>query len=96
MTETEFINQIKSTIQQTRDEYANDEFVDPNLLWEMVKMKVREESMKYGASKTSKKMTQERENIEQSIETLEKEITNTCIDEYLYRRPSKTKIMVRT
>ena len=41
LNETEFINQIKSTIQQTKDEYANDEFVDPKLLWEMIKMKVR-------------------------------------------------------
>lgn len=36
--------------------------------------------MKYGASK-EKKMTQERENIEQSIETLEKDITNIYIDD---------------
>ena len=51
LTETEFINQIKSTIQQTKDEYANDTFVVLNLLWEMVKMKVGEESIKYEASK---------------------------------------------
>ena len=65
LNETEFINQIKSTIQQTKDEYANDEFVYPKLLWQVIKMKVREESMKYGASE-KKKMAKERENIEQS------------------------------
>ena len=31
-----------------------DDNVSPNLLWEMVKMKVREESLKYGTSKKKK------------------------------------------
>ena len=31
-----------------------DDTVNPNLLWEMVKMKVREESLKYGTSKKKK------------------------------------------
>ena len=54
LTETEYISQIKLIIQQTKDEYRDDEFINPNLLWEMIKMKVREESIKFGASKKKK------------------------------------------
>ena len=43
--ETEYINQIKMIIQQTKDEYREDE---------MIKMKVREGSIKFGASKKKK------------------------------------------
>lgn len=48
--------------------------VNPNLLWEMVKLKVREKSLKYGSSK-KKKQTQKEEEIEQAISTLEKLVT---------------------
>ena len=30
--ETEYVSQIKSTIQKTKEEYANDDSVDPSLL----------------------------------------------------------------
>ena len=49
--DTEYVNRIKSIIKQTKDEYAQDDTVNPNLLWEMVKLKVREESLKYGTFK---------------------------------------------
>ena len=51
LNDTEYVNRIKSIINQTREEYANDETVGLSLLWEMVKMKVREESIKFGAHK---------------------------------------------
>ena len=38
--DTEYVTLIKSVIQQTKDEYTKDEKIDPNLLWEMVKMKI--------------------------------------------------------
>lgn len=41
LSETEYVNQIKSTIAKTMNEYSQDNTVDPDLLWEMVK-KVRE------------------------------------------------------
>ena len=37
LTETEYVNQIKSTIAQTIDEYSQDNTVDPGLLWEVIK-----------------------------------------------------------
>ena len=51
LSETEYVNQIKSTIAKTINEYSQDNTVDPGLLWEMVKMKVREASIKYGTTK---------------------------------------------
>ena len=45
LTDAEYVNQIKSIILQTKEEYSEDETVDPSLLWEMVKMKVRESSI---------------------------------------------------
>ena len=41
LTELDYVNQIKTTIQETLDEYKNDESVNPSLLWEMIKLKVR-------------------------------------------------------
>ena len=52
LTELDYVNQIKTTIQETLDEYKNDESVNPSLLWEMIKLKVRERSLRYSKSKT--------------------------------------------
>ena len=71
--DTEYVALIKSVIQQTKDEYTKDEKIDPNLLWEMVKMKIREHSMRFGAFK-KRKMAEEQEEIERSISALEKHV----------------------
>lgn len=42
---------IQSKIQETQNEYVNDDYVNPNLLWEMLKLKVWERSIKFGATK---------------------------------------------
>ena len=44
LTEINNVNQIKATIQETREEYREDDFVNPSLLWEMIKLKVREKN----------------------------------------------------
>jgi len=49
LSEIEHVNQIKSTINQTKDEYSQDSTVDPGLISEMI-MKVREVSIKYGTT----------------------------------------------
>ena len=67
----QYVNRIKLIINRTKEEYANDETVDPSLLWEMVKMKVREESIKFDAHK-KKKIAEKQEEIEQSVAFLEK------------------------
>ena len=76
----EYVNRIKLIINRTKEEYANDETVDPSLLWEMVKMKVREESIKFGAHK-KKKIEEKQEEIEQSIAFLEKNLARVFTDD---------------
>ena len=80
LNDIEYVNRIKLIINQTKAEYVQDDTVNPNLLWEMVKMKVREESMKYGTSK-KKKLTKKAEDIEQAIATLEKCLSEFKVDE---------------
>ena len=80
LSEAEYITRIKSIIQQTKDEYMDDKSVNPNLLWEMVKMKVREESIKFRASK-KKKIAKEQEEIEQSIASLEQDLSDEDLDD---------------
>ena len=73
-------NQIKSTIAQTIDEYSQDNTVDPGLLWEMVKMKVREVSIKYGTTK-KRNLRKEQVEIEISITTLEEQLTHSDVND---------------
>ena len=54
LNEIEYVNQIKSTIQAVKEEYQNDDTVNHALLWEMIKMKIREQSLKYAAAKKLK------------------------------------------
>ena len=39
LSETEYINQIRATIEGVKDEYQNDKSVNASLLWEMIKLK---------------------------------------------------------
>ena len=39
LNDTEYVIQIKSIIKQTKDEYGQDDTVNPNLLWKMVLLK---------------------------------------------------------
>ena len=75
LNDIEYVNRIKLITNQTKAEYVQDDTVNPNLLWEMVKMKVREESLKYGTSK-KKKLTKTEEDIEQAIKCLSEFIGN--------------------
>ena len=79
------MNRIKLIINRTKEEYANDETADPRLLWEMVKMKVREESIKFGAHK-KKKMAEIQEEIEQSIAFLEKNLAKVFTDDVVKQK----------
>ena len=51
LSEAEYVNAIKSTIAETVSEYESDEQVDEVLLWEMIKLKIRDASMKYSKVK---------------------------------------------
>ena len=71
----EYVNQIRSIVTQTKDEYAQDNTVTPGLLWEMIKMKTREASINYGKTKRRNFM-QKQDEIEKSIKNLEKQVSN--------------------
>ena len=73
MKEEEYFNLIKMTNDHTINEYQSDHSVNPALLWEMIKMKVREKSISFAAAKNYK--TKSRENIiYKEITRLEKEL----------------------
>ena len=59
LSETAYVNLIKTVIQETHDEYKEDDSVNPALLGDMIKLKTREESLKYTSAK--KKNTKQRE-----------------------------------
>ena len=76
--EEEYLNLIKKTIYQTKSEYQSDNSVNPALLWEMIKMKVREKSISYAAAKKNK--TKLREDIlYKEITGLEKELDENTL-----------------
>ena len=52
--EEKYLNLIKATIYQRKSEYQSDNSVNPALLWDMIKMKVREKSIAYAAPKNYK------------------------------------------
>ena len=36
-----YVNQIRTTKKEVNDEYVNDDSVNPTLVWEMIKLKIR-------------------------------------------------------
>ena len=73
LSDADYIDIIKQTIEQTKEEYTDDNSVNPSLLWEMIKMKVREKSVSCAIGK--KRKENDREHIlEGKIATLEKEL----------------------
>ena len=78
--EEEYLNLIKTTIYQTKNEYQSDSSV--NLaLWDMIKMKVREKSIAYAAAKNNKTKSRE-DTLYKEISYLEKELDeNTALND---------------
>ena len=75
LTETAYDNLIKATIKEVQDEYENDDMVNPALLWDMIKLKIREKSLQYAANKTKKTKDREAE-LEHAIFKLELKMDN--------------------
>ena len=79
----ENINQIKTTIQETYDEYKYNESVKPSLLWEIIKLKVREKLLRY--SKNKKKQAKKSEiYVKQTIARLQEELVNKTTGDTLF------------
>jgi len=76
----DYVNNIKSTILETVNQYESDETVDEVLLWEVIKLQIRDTSIKYSKAKT-KKMKTEEVDIENDIAALERQLeSNTNYD----------------
>ena len=99
LTETDYVNQIKRTIQETQDDYKDDDSVNPSLLWEVIKMKVREKSPRYSAKRNNQRKHRETE-IEQTIARSEEQIDKTTdtqsshLEEQLYEQKNKLEKMI--
>ena len=76
LSDTEYIDLIKQTIAQTQEEYKNDESINPALLWDMIKLKVREKSLSFAAAK-KRKTTLKEQDLEKRIAFLERELESS-------------------
>ena len=74
---SEYINQIKTTIEGVKDEYQNDRLVKFSLLWGMIKLKVREQTLRYAKTKKAK-MLREEEELKKKINILQRQIDSGC------------------
>ena len=79
LSDIDYISKIEDTIQQTKNEYSNDPFVSPALLWEMIKLKVRESSLYYSKERKKKSALQEDE-IERTIAAIEIKLEDKNIE----------------
>jgi len=70
--EIDYVKDIKSTIAKTVHQYENDETVDEALLWEMIKLQIRDTSIKYSKAKTKKMKCKEADS-EREVAALERE-----------------------
>ena len=59
LTEEEYINRIKRFILKTCEYYKDDNDVDDALLWEMIKLEVRDSTIFYGEEKVKSRRTDE-------------------------------------
>ena len=72
--EDEYVNLIKATITEVQEEYKHDQSVNDSLLWEMVKLKVREKSNYYAKKKKKSLINNLETTLEEEIAKLEKVI----------------------
>ena len=59
LTEEEYINRIKRVILKTCEYYKDDNDVDDALLWEIIKLEVRDSTIFYGEEKAKSRRTDE-------------------------------------
>jgi len=69
-TEMDYINQMRAVIKDTQEEYQNDTFVNDALMWEMIKLNIRKQALKYSTIKKGK-ISRREEEIEKEIKSLQ-------------------------
>ena len=57
LSEMRYVQEIKTAIESTVNQYEDNTSVNPVLLWEMIKLKVREKSISYAAHKKRQQRT---------------------------------------
>jgi len=87
LSEMRYVQEIKTTIETTVNQYKDDTSVNPALLWEMIKLKVREKSISYAAFKN---VTRKREEmLQREITLLEKHLDNASNSNPSYRNAAE-------
>ena len=89
LSDVNYVNQIRATIKKVTDEYANDDNVNPTLMWEMIKLKIREQSIKYAKDRRTKTSRRE-EEIEKAINVLEELIESSNMGDREKGKPPGT------
>jgi len=71
-----YVNQIRTTIQQVRIEYENDDSISPDLLWEM--MKLKSESSQYYMQHIKSEYVSKDKELAKRIDKLQNWIESNC------------------
>ena len=82
LSEKRYVQEIKTAIESTVNQYKDDTSVNLALLWEMIKLKVREKTISYAAYKNGTRRKRE-EMLEREISLLEKHLDSSS-----YSNPS--------
>jgi len=77
--EIDYVNQIRAAIKDTQEEYKNDSSVNDALMWEMIKLKIREHSLKYTAINKAK-TSRDEEKLEKEINSLQRLIESSNME----------------
>ena len=76
----DYVNQINAQIKEVQEEYQSENSINPALMWEMIKLTIREKSMAYAVRK-KRSVSRKVDETEQIIAQLEKEIENHLTSE---------------
>ena len=80
LSDSEYINLIKTTITEVANEYQNNTEVDAVLLWDTMKMQIRSKSIQYAKHKRGKmKLTET--NLESVITSLQRKLEENDLSE---------------
>ena len=76
LSDANYVNQIRTTMKIVTDKYVNDDSLNPTFMWEMIKLKIREHSIKYAKDRRTKTSRRE-EGIEKAINFLQELIESS-------------------
>ena len=83
----DYVNNIKSTILETANQYESDKTVNEALSWEMIKLQTRDTSIKYSKAET-KKMKNKETDIE--VKFPHSPILNYAFSSWIEKTMTKT------